>query len=89
MGLIAGLRDAGYSVPGDLLVTGIDNIEFASYSNPRLTTAGVEVETLAGQLCERLFRQIDGEHSTDVHETAVPVRCFFRESCGCREIPPQ
>ena len=48
-----------------------------------------EVETLAGQLCERLFRQIDGEHSTDVHETAVPVRCFFRESCGCREIPPQ
>lgn len=89
MGLIAGLRDAGYSVPGDLLVTGIDNIEFASYSNPRLSTAGVEVETLAGQLCERLFRQIDGEHSADVHETAVPVRCFFRESCGCREIPPQ
>lgn len=89
MGLIAGLRDAGYSVPGDVLVTGIDNIEFAAYSNPRLSSAGVEVEMLAEQLCERLFRQIDGARSTDVHETAIPVRCFFRESCGCREILPQ
>ena len=70
-------------------MTGIDNIEFAAYSNPRLSSAGVEVEMLAEQLCERLFRQIDGARSTDVHETAIPVRCFFRESCGCREILPQ
>ena len=87
MGVIAGFRESGVLVPRDVRVTGIDNIEFASYSNPRLTTAGVEGEMLAEELCERLFRQIDGESAEGARETELPIRFFFRESCGCRPVP--
>lgn len=87
MGVVAGLREAGLAVPEDIRVTGIDNIEFAAYSNPRLTTAGVEEKMLAEELCERLFRQIDGESAKDARETEMPIRFFFRESCGCRPAP--
>jgi DNA-binding LacI/PurR family transcriptional regulator len=37
-GVLKGLHAAGVSVPGDISVTGFDNIEFSAYTHPPLTT---------------------------------------------------
>lgn len=42
IGAIEALTSHGYSVPGECLVTGFDNIEKASYLSPSLTTANVD-----------------------------------------------
>ena len=38
IGVIRGLQQAGFQVPGDFSVTGFDNIIFSAYTNPPLTT---------------------------------------------------
>jgi LacI family repressor for deo operon, udp, cdd, tsx, nupC, and nupG len=38
IGVIRGLQQAGYKVPGDFSVTGFDNIVYSAYTNPPLTT---------------------------------------------------
>ena len=38
IGVIRGLQQAGYKVPGDFSVTGFDNIVYSAYTNPPLNT---------------------------------------------------
>jgi DNA-binding LacI/PurR family transcriptional regulator len=38
IGVLKGLQQAGYRVPGDFSVTGFDNIVFSAYTQPPLTT---------------------------------------------------
>ncbi|GAA5202659.1 LacI family DNA-binding transcriptional regulator [Microbacterium jejuense] len=46
LGLMAGLREAGLTVPGDVSVTGFDDHPDAAYYRPALTTVGLD---LAGE----------------------------------------
>ena len=46
LGLVAGLREAGLDVPGDVSVTGFDDNPDAAYYRPALTTVGLD---LAGE----------------------------------------
>jgi LacI family transcriptional regulator len=41
LGLLARLTDLGVAVPRELSVVGVDDIPFARYSRPRLTTVSV------------------------------------------------
>lgn len=52
MGLLSGLADRGVRVPADVSVTGFDDIPFARYTTPPLTTAAVP----AAELGERAWR---------------------------------
>lgn len=49
LGVIAGLKDAGATVPGSLSVVGIDNVPFHTFTMPGLTT----VDTTSGMLAQR------------------------------------
>lgn len=40
VGVCLAAKEAGYSIPGDFLVTGFDNEDKASYYEPRITTVG-------------------------------------------------
>ncbi len=49
MGLLSGLHERGVRVPEDISVTGFDDIPFARYTTPPLTTAAVPITELGGQ----------------------------------------
>ena len=55
MGLISALTERGCAVPEDLSVVGYDDIPFARYVAPPLTTAAVPVTTLGEQAWQRMW----------------------------------
>jgi LacI family transcriptional regulator len=54
VGLINGLAELGLSVPGDVSVTGFDDIPFARFFTPPLTTASVPHAELGAEAWQRL-----------------------------------
>jgi LacI family transcriptional regulator len=61
IGLSDGLREAGVLVPEDVSVTGFDDIPFARYSAPPLTTLSVNHEELGAQAWQRMRALVAGE----------------------------
>ena len=59
VGLVEGLREAGVRVPQDVSVTGFDDIPFARYVTPSLTTASVPVELLAYHVAVQKGTDVD------------------------------
>jgi DNA-binding LacI/PurR family transcriptional regulator len=54
-GLMAGLRDAGLSVPADVSLVGIDGLFLSALMNPGLTTVRLPVPQMALKLVERVI----------------------------------
>lgn len=76
IGLVHGLVERGIRVPDDISVTGFDDIPFARYMSPSLTTASVPHEVLGGLAWNRMQSLIDGvmpEHDV-VFQPRVEVR---------------
>lgn len=71
------LTSAGLSVPGDVAVTGYDDIPLAAHANPSLTTVHQDLPLAAGTLVERLFRRMDGH---DLPSVTLPAEIVVRES---------
>ena len=57
-GLMAGLREAGLSVPGDVSVVGIDGLFLSSLMNPGLTTVRLPVPDMARTLVDRVIARM-------------------------------
>jgi len=55
VGLISALRDRGVSVPEEISVVGFDDIPFARYMTPPLTTASVPVTELGEHAWHRMW----------------------------------
>lgn len=64
-------------VPQKVGVVGYDDIEWASHSNPPLTTVRQPVREAGAQLVESLFRMLDGEA---VRPITLPVELVVRSS---------
>jgi DNA-binding LacI/PurR family transcriptional regulator len=79
IGAIRALREAGLSVPGDVAVTGFDNILAASMSNPPLTTVAQDSRAAGGALVDTLLALIRGETASS---TVLPARLVVRASSG-------
>ncbi|MFT4165731.1 MAG: LacI family DNA-binding transcriptional regulator [Microlunatus sp.] len=60
MGLISALTERGLSVPDQLSVVGFDDIPFARYVTPPLTTAAVPVTELGRQAWLRMWDLLQG-----------------------------
>ncbi|WP_077489061.1 LacI family DNA-binding transcriptional regulator [Sinomonas mesophila] len=74
MGLLGALHEEGVDVPGRLSVTGFDDIPFARYTSPALTTASVPQTHLGEQAWVRLWALLEGrepEHDVDVKPSLV------------------
>ncbi|MFC8680144.1 LacI family DNA-binding transcriptional regulator [Microbacterium ureisolvens] len=70
LGLIAGLREAGLDVPGDVSIVGFDDNPDAAYYRPALTTVGLD---LAGE-ARRAVAEVLGEASSAAAEPRLVVR---------------
>ena len=60
LGLLSRLRELGVDVPGRLSVVGVDDIPYARFSEPTLTTVSVPQDDLGVDTWRRLRLAIDG-----------------------------
>ena len=61
MGVITGARERGCSIPTDLSVAGMDDIELAAVTSPPLTTIRVRKEEMGRRAAQLLLHLIHGE----------------------------
>ncbi len=79
LGAIRALKHAGLSVPGDVSVVGFDNVPFARYSSPALSTIAQDTAK-AGRLMVSKLLDASGERAS--RSERVPTDLIIRESCG-------
>ncbi|MGW8481745.1 LacI family DNA-binding transcriptional regulator [Microbacterium sp. NPDC055903] len=79
-GLIGGLRAGGIVVPGDISVTGFDDIPLARYLDPALTTASVPYADLGVAAWERLHALLREE--APGHDVVFQPRIERRDSAA-------
>ncbi len=84
LGVCQKLKENGYRIPEDVIVTGFDGISATRYLEPKLTTCQEDRAGLAHK-CIEYFRQIfRGE--TPENLKIVSYRTIYAESCGCRSV---
>ena len=71
------LHRFGRSVPGDVAVVGYDDIEWASHSNPPLTTIRQPIARAGVEMVDALLQIIDG---SNVPPRSLPVELVVRSS---------
>ncbi|MFC4857410.1 LacI family DNA-binding transcriptional regulator [Actinophytocola glycyrrhizae] len=79
LGALRAAEDLGLSVPGDLALTGWDDIMAAGYA--RLTTVRQPMRELGATAARWLDQRIGGTTTTARHEV-LPTRLVIRTSCG-------
>lgn len=82
LGALHTLARRGVDVPGDVAVTGFDDIPVARRLHPGLTTVRQPIQELgatAFELLESLVRRGQPEP----RDVVLPTRLIRRESCGC------
>jgi DNA-binding LacI/PurR family transcriptional regulator len=81
-GAIAALREGGRRVPEDVAVVGFDDVSFARFLNPPLTTVRAPIEQVGREAVRQLVNLIrDGSAEA---KTLLPTELVIRESCGCQ-----
>ncbi|MBK8025812.1 MAG: LacI family DNA-binding transcriptional regulator [Chloroflexi bacterium] len=78
---IRAANDLGLSVPGDLSVASFDDIPFANYTSPRLTTVSGKAEE-SGRDAVRLLLKRFAEPDLPQQVTTAQVELIVRESTG-------
>jgi LacI family transcriptional regulator len=83
LGVVYALMQHGLDVPGDVAVTGFDDIPVARHLRPQLTTVRQPIQELGATAFEVLYSMInDAGHAP--RNIVLPTRLVARESCGCR-----
>jgi LacI family transcriptional regulator len=80
LGALSGLDEHGVSVPDEISVTGFDDIPFARYTTPPLTTVSVPRNELGRQAWRRLWSLLRGEAAE--HGVRFRPRLEVRGSTG-------
>jgi DNA-binding LacI/PurR family transcriptional regulator len=81
IGVLKSLHEHGLQVPEDVAVVGFDDLGFAQFLNPPLTTVRAPTELVGKIATERLFELLENHLSDEV--MVLPTEIIFRSSCGC------
>ncbi len=79
IGAIRGLKMAGLTPPGDMSVAGFDDIDFARFCDPPLTTIAQPMEELGRAAMALLLRILNGERPAN-DLTILPTTLVVRDS---------
>lgn len=82
IGLMRTLQAAGVAIPGDVAVTGFDDVFPASLAEPPLTTVHQPIRELGERACDRLIARIARPGLRRKVEL-LGVELVLRGSCGC------
>jgi LacI family transcriptional regulator, galactose operon repressor len=80
-GAMAALRAAGKRIPQDVAVVGFDDVTFASFLIPPLTTVRAPIEQVGREAVRQLVKLIRSGAADP--QTLLPTELIIRESCGC------
>jgi DNA-binding LacI/PurR family transcriptional regulator len=83
IGAMRALREQGRSIPKDVAVIGFDDIEWASHTEPPLTTLKVYKRQIGALAAQRMIQLIENGDQAPVR-SSVGTTLIVRESCGCR-----
>ncbi len=83
LGVVYALRRYGVDVPGQVAVTGFDDIPMARNVHPLITTVRQPIGELGETAFELLYSMISRETPAE-RDIALPTRLMCRESCGCQ-----
>jgi LacI family transcriptional regulator, galactose operon repressor len=81
IGAMRALKMAGRLVPQDVAVVGFDDVPFARYLSPALTTVRAPIEAIGREAVIQLVRLMSGQPAESL--TLMPTELVIRESCGC------
>ncbi|WP_331345137.1 LacI family DNA-binding transcriptional regulator [Cellvibrio sp. UBA7661] len=81
MSCMSTLHKMGFKIPQDFSVMGFDNIRYAEYCSPSLTTIAQPMTEIGIACMELLLPQLNGEPMTSVHRI-LPHELMVRESTG-------
>ena len=77
------LRDLGFELPKDTIVTGFDHIGEGAVSYPALTTVDQDYVTVGYNSCKMLYDIVEGKSSENY--SSVASKLIVGESCGCND----
>jgi len=80
IGVLNALRRNGIRVPAETSVVGFDDVEFAAYCHPPLTTVQQPTDVMGQRLVHLLLALIQGRE--DVNSEVLPARLVIRETTG-------
>jgi len=66
------IREAGYSIPGDISVVGFDNVPWARFLYPQLTTVDYPVDRIGRMAARWVLQNVYGETGIDVQYQFEP-----------------
>jgi LacI family transcriptional regulator len=82
LGVMSALREHGISVPGQVAVTGFDDIPLARHLRTTLTTVRQPIREMGRTAFEVLYSMIGGERPPE-RNIVLATELVRRESCGC------
>lgn len=82
-GVIRALHENGIKVPDDIAIIGYDDIPYAKYHLPSLSTVHQPVNELADNACNVLLEKLEIKNNTNGnHYIEIPPKLVIRESSG-------
>ncbi|NDV01157.1 LacI family DNA-binding transcriptional regulator [Pseudoroseicyclus tamaricis] len=85
LGLLEALREAGVSVPGDIALTGFDDMRYAALIDPPLTTVRQPAAQMGRLALAHLLTLLSGGEVAPV--TRLPVTLIPRSSTAPSKVP--
>lgn len=85
MGAMVAVREKGLRVPEDISITGFDDIEYAAYMNPALTTVRVPAEQIGILSGKVIFEMIENGISSQIRQYCLDTDVIIRDSC-CKKL---
>src|SRR5215208_3309670 len=81
IGVLKALHQHEYKIPEDVAVVGFDDLGFAPFLNPPLTTVRAPTEAVGRIAAEKLFALLENQSSNE--PVILPTEIIYRRSCGC------
>lgn len=80
LGAMSVLKEAGYRIPEDIALIGIDDIEDGRYATPSLSTIAPDKQAMADLAVSLLIERIKGKRDEPAKCVYVPFRLILRAS---------
>ncbi|MCK9547410.1 MAG: LacI family transcriptional regulator [Sphaerochaeta sp.] len=80
VGAMRAVHESGINCPKEISILGVDDIEAAAYTTPKLTTIHTPMEELGSIASKILIDRIEGGHTINM-KVQLPFHIIERESC--------